>query len=73
MVSRLTRQIGETPRFLERALVDFGLWEAFEGRPPRERSEYLRWLAASLDSDEQEDRVSHLLDALAAGDSLMPA
>ena len=68
-----TRQIDETRNFVDRALRDFGLLEAFECRPPRERAECLRWIAASSDSCEEEDRVSCLLDALSAGDPLVPA
>jgi pyridoxamine 5'-phosphate oxidase family protein len=62
-----TRQIDETRNFVDRALRDFGLLEAFECRPPRERAECLRWIAASSDSCEEEDRVSCLLRCARGG------
>jgi hypothetical protein len=65
-------QIGESRSFVERALLDFGLLEAFEYRPARERAQCLIWIAASSDSSELEDRVSWLLDALSSGEPLVP-
>ena len=75
MVQRLqvaTRQIDVTRDLVERALIDFGLREAFECRPRRERAECLRWIAASSDGGEEGDRVCSLLDALASGGRLVP-
>jgi hypothetical protein len=66
-------QVDATLQFIDRALTDFGLLEAFEHRPPGERAECLRWISASVDSRERDDRVSWLLDALAAGTALVPA
>jgi len=74
------RERGEAPaahwqrklRLVERALRDFGLMEAFEERPLEERAACLLWIAASTDSDEEEDRVSRMLDALAGGGPLVP-
>jgi len=67
-----TGQFDATRGFVERALRDFGLMEAFEERPPEERAACLLWIAASTDSHEEEDRVSRMLDALAGGGPLVP-
>lgn len=53
--------------FFERALTDFGLLEAFQRWPVREKSACLAWIEASVDGGEEEERVSRLLDALANG------
>jgi hypothetical protein len=65
-------QIGKSRSFVERALLDFDLQEAFQYRPARERAQCLIWIAASSDASEVEDRVSWLLDALASGEPLVP-
>jgi len=67
----VTGQIDETCGFVERALLDFGLQEAFKARPQREQDESLSWIAGSPDTGEEENRVSYLLDALAHGNSLV--
>ena len=63
----------ESQRFVERALLDFGLMDAFRFRPGEERVKCLHWIADAADSRVEEDRVSYLLDALAHGEALMPA
>jgi len=64
--------ISETRRFVERALLDFELSEAFARRSCRERAAFLEWIAAASDASEMEDRVSCLLDALDCGGPLVP-
>jgi hypothetical protein len=68
-----TGQVDETHHFVERALLDFGLLDTFGHRSDRERAECLRWIASAQDGDEEEDRVSCLLDALASGGPLVPS
>ena len=65
-------ETGETRHFVERALIDFGLLEAFEHRSLQQRANCLQWIAAASEPTEQEDRVSRLLDALADGGPLGP-
>ena len=67
-----TDKIDETRQFVQRALLDFGLLDAFEHRSVGKREGCLRWIAAAPDRSEEEDRVSHLLDALASGRPLGP-
>ena len=61
----ITPEQQEVTQFVERALLDFGLMEAFESRPSDERAEYLRWIGAASGERAQEVRVSRLLDDLA--------
>jgi len=63
----------ETRRFVERALLDFELMDAFRFRPREERVQCLHWIADAADSRVEEDRVSYLLDASAHGEPLVPA
>ena len=51
-------------RFMERALTDFALTEAYALRSARERDSCVAWVEASESTSEEEDRVSQLLDAL---------
>ena len=67
-----TDRIDETRRFVERALLDFGLLDEFEHQSVLKRTECLRWIADASDRSEEEDRVSRLLDALASGGPLVP-
>jgi hypothetical protein len=59
-----------TTEFVRRALRDFGLMEAFENRQILEQAVCLDWVNATDDERLQEDRVSRILDCLAAGASL---
>ena len=58
--------------FVERALIDFALEEAFEARPAAERAACLHWISGAFCRDEEDSRVSELLDALDAGKPLPP-
>lgn len=64
------RHYGESARFLERALIDFGLWEEFEARQLIEQVECLSWVAEACDSDDEEQRVTRVLDDLMHGHPL---
>jgi hypothetical protein len=66
-------RVQETIRFVERALIDFGLMDAFESRSPYEQAECLQRIAAAVRPKEQDHRVSVLLDDLARGAPLAPS
>ena len=59
-----------TKAFVERALIDFELGDAFRARPRKERESCLRWIDAALGERAQEERVSEVLDCLAFGGPL---
>ena len=63
-------RMDDTKAFVERALIDFELNEAFWARPSRERDACLRWVDAALGERAQEERVSEVLDCLAFGRAL---
>jgi hypothetical protein len=60
----------ELDGFVQRALLDFGLSEAYELRSARERVGCLLWIALAGETDEVDLRVSALLDALDSGSPL---
>jgi DNA-binding MarR family transcriptional regulator len=62
--------LNQSRQFVERALQDFGLIEAFESRPSLERERCLRWIAAAEGEREEERRVSRVLDDLSSGRAL---
>ncbi len=60
-----THEISATKHFVERALLDFELDEAFKNRPAPEQAQWLSWIASAPSEKAEEYRVSLLLDALA--------
>lgn len=62
--STIAGEARSVQRFLERALADFALTEAYALRSHLERSRCAEWVEASAGATEEEDRVSRLLDAL---------
>jgi hypothetical protein len=54
----------EAMQFAERALLDFGLEDAFRMRSPQERDQCLDWLIDAATPQEEEERVSCILDCL---------
>jgi hypothetical protein len=60
-------RLEETKAFVERALVDFELSDAFRARSRKERESCIRWVDAALGERAQEERVSEVLDCLVFG------
>ncbi|HLF72123.1 MAG TPA: YdeI/OmpD-associated family protein [Dehalococcoidia bacterium] len=64
---RLTRAINPVPPDVRKALVDRGLVEAYEKRPPYQRNDYIGWITgAKLDWTRQK-RLNQMLDELEQG------
>ena len=57
-------RLDQSRQFVERALRDFGLTDAFESRPQMERERCLRWVATADGEREEERRVSRVLNDL---------
>lgn len=64
------RRFQKTSEFVERALKDFELFDAFLSRSIEERTSCLKWIDAAVGETAQEDRVSDMLDCLAFGREL---
>jgi len=67
----LRRERHPIPDDVREALTRRGLAEAYEGRPPYQRNDYLGWITRAKCPETREKRLAHMLDDLAAGDSYM--
>jgi uncharacterized protein YdeI (YjbR/CyaY-like superfamily) len=56
----ITREISD-------ALIDRGLRDAYDARPPYQRNDYLRWIEAAKTDETRARRLAQMLDELADG------
>lgn len=59
--------IEETQGMVQRVLIDFDLADEFQSRLARERRACLRWISASVDNRDEEERIGRMLDTLYYG------
>ena len=69
--STLKRPLNPMPEFVERALLDCGLMEAYRRRPPYQRNDYLGWITQAKREATKLRRLAQMLDELARGDRYM--
>jgi hypothetical protein len=69
-IDQVQPNLREGREFAYRALMDFGLMEAFEARSPIEREASLAWLDRASSMAEQERGVTKLLRLLGQGSPL---
>lgn len=69
--SHLKRPLHPMPEFVQSALLQRGLVEAYQDRPPYQRNDYLGWIARAKRKETQEKRLAQMLDELAGGDRYM--
>jgi uncharacterized protein YdeI (YjbR/CyaY-like superfamily) len=69
--SRLRRRLQTMPADMESALVEFGLMDAYQARPPYQQNDYIGWIARAKRRETQEKRIGQMLDELAYGDLYM--
>lgn len=62
----MTREISD-------ALIDRGLRDAYDARPPYQRNDYLRWIKAAKTDETAARRLAQMLDELADGAIYMRA
>ena len=67
----LKRPLNPMPEFVERALLDRGLMEAYRQRPPYQRNDYLGWITQAKREPTRQRRLAQMLDELARGDRYM--
>jgi uncharacterized protein YdeI (YjbR/CyaY-like superfamily) len=65
--SSLKRPLNEMPDFVRDALLERGLMDAYEGRPPYQRNDYLGWITHAKRQETREKRLAHMLDELENG------
>jgi uncharacterized protein YdeI (YjbR/CyaY-like superfamily) len=59
------------PDFVKKALVEKGLMEAYNTRPPYQRNDYLGWISRAKQEKTQQKRLNQMIDELIAGDLYM--
>ena len=68
---RARRERHPIPRFVERALREAGLVEAYRVRPPYQQNDYVGWITRAKREDTVRRRLAQMLEELAAGDRYM--
>ncbi|RJS24267.1 hypothetical protein DRW03_11250 [Corallococcus sp. H22C18031201] len=69
--SRLQRALNPMPPFVERALQERRLVEAYTQRPAYQRNDYLGWISRARLEATQQKRLNQMLEELAAGHGYM--
>jgi uncharacterized protein YdeI (YjbR/CyaY-like superfamily) len=59
------------PEFVEQALKQHDLMEAYRQRPPYQRNDYLSWINRAVRPQTKEKRLLQMLDELERGDVYM--
>lgn len=61
----------EMPSFVENALVERGLMDAYRSRPPYQRNDYIGWITLAKRKETQQKRLAQMLNELARGNRYM--
>ncbi|NNF14118.1 MAG: YdeI/OmpD-associated family protein [Gemmatimonadetes bacterium] len=67
----LKRPINPMPSFVEDALHERGLTDAYGRRPPYQRNDYLGWIMRAKRPATRMKRLHQMLDELESGDRYM--
>ena len=59
------------PDFMEAALRERGLMEAYQARPPYQRNDYIIWITSAKREETRDKRLAQMLEELARGDRYM--
>ena len=69
--SKLKRPRHPMPPFVEEALLERGLMEAYRQRPPYQQNDYIGWITRAKRQETIEKRLAQMLDELERGDRYM--
>ena len=69
--SRLKRARYAMPGFVQNALVEQGLMEAYQKRPPYQRNDYIGWITRAKRQATIDKRLAQMLAELERGDKYM--
>ena len=67
----LKRPKQEMPEAVRDALLEQGLWAAYEARPPYQRNDYLWWINDAKRDETKRKRLDKMLSELRAGHGYM--
>ncbi len=69
--SRLSRPRYPMPDFVRDALVETGLMNAYDSRPPYQQNDYLGWITRAKKEETRKKRLAQMLYELESGDLYM--
>ena len=69
--SNLKRPRYEMPEFVNEALTQRGLMEAYRKRPAYQQNDYIGWITRAKRQETIEKRLAQMLDELERGDKYM--
>lgn len=69
--SSLSRPIHPMPEFVKTALLQRGLLEAYQHRPPYQQNDYIGWINRAKRVETKLKRLDQMLDELERGDVYM--
>lgn len=67
----LSRPIEEMPPFVEHALTERVLLDAYSRRPAYQQNDYLAWIRRAVKPETKQRRLEKMLAELASGDRYM--
>jgi hypothetical protein len=67
----LRRPRNRMPAAIRARLSERGVLEAYRGRPPYQRNDYLGWIGRAVRPETREQRIVQMLEELAGGDRYM--
>jgi uncharacterized protein YdeI (YjbR/CyaY-like superfamily) len=59
------------PNYVERALTELGLMDAYYARPAYQQNDYIGWISRAKRAATREKRLAQMLDELRRGDKYM--
>lgn len=68
---RLKRELHPMPTYVRTALVERGLMDAYQNRPPYQQNDYIGWISRAKRAETQQKRLTQMLDELERGDRYM--
>jgi uncharacterized protein YdeI (YjbR/CyaY-like superfamily) len=69
--SKLRRQVYPMPEDVEKALMERGLWDRYEKRPPYQQNDYIGWITRAKKKETRKKRLDQMLDELESGNEYM--
>lgn len=70
-MSTMKRPLNAMPEDVRAALVERGLVDLYEARPPYQRNDYLGWISQARQEATRVKRLRQMMDELARGDVYM--
>ncbi|MDX1689069.1 MAG: YdeI/OmpD-associated family protein [Candidatus Promineifilaceae bacterium] len=69
--ARLTREIHPMPDYVEEALQERNLVEAYRARPAYQKNDYVGWITRAKREATRQKRLAQMLEELERGDKYM--